>query len=304
VSNLVLVIVCLLLGLALQRAKKFPTGAATSLNAYVIYIALPALILQEIPKLALNSQALLPIVSAWVIMAITAALVLLVCRYQHWSKEVTGALLLTVPLGNTSFVGLPLIDALLGPSAIPYAILYDQFGTFIALNTAGITIAGIYAKHSSSHTPHAHTSIWKNIVTFPPFIALVAAIMLRWVDYPLWFNELLPRLSSTLVPVVMVAVGLQWRLRLAREDLTPLVAALSCLLIITPAIAWLLMAAIGAQGLVANTIILEAAMPAMISAGVLAMSYNLAPRLSAAIVGYGIMLALVTVPAWKYLLTL
>ncbi len=237
-------------------------------------------------------------------MAVTAALVWLFCRYQQWSKEITGALLLTVPLGNTSFVGLPLIDALLGPSAIPYAILYDQFGTFIALNTAGITIAGLYAKHGTDSPQHAHGPIWQNIVYFPPFIALVAAIMLRWVDYPTWLNELLPRLSSTLVPVVMVAVGLQWRLRLARADLAPLIAALTCLLIITPSFAWLLMAALGAKGIVAHTIILEAAMPAMISAGLLAMSYNLAPRLSAAIVGYGIMLALITVPTWRYLLSL
>lgn len=52
--------------------------------------------------------------------------------------------MLTVPLVNAGFVGIPLIEALLGTDAVPYAILYDQFGTFLALNTYGILVAAYY----------------------------------------------------------------------------------------------------------------------------------------------------------------
>ena len=44
--------------------------------------------------------------------------------------------------------------------------------------------------------------------------------------------------------------------------------------------------------------VLESAMPTMITAGALAIAHNLAPRLAAALVGYGILLSLVTLPAW------
>ena len=40
----------------------------------------------------------------------------------------------------------------------------------------------------------------------------------------------------------------------------------------------------------------------MISAAALAMAHGLAPRLSAALVGYGIVLSLLTLPAWAWLL--
>ena len=43
-------------------------------------------------------------------------------------------------------------------------------------------------------------------------------------------------------------------------------------------------------------------MPAMISAGVLAMSYNLLPRLAASLVGYSLLLSLFTVWLWRNLL--
>ena len=48
-----------------------------------------------------------------------------------------------------------------------------------------------------------------------------------------------------------------------------------------------------------KVVVLEAAMPAMISAGVLAMNYQLAPRLASSLVGYSLLLSLVTVWAWR-----
>lgn len=296
-NNLILVIVCLLVGLGLQRVKRFPADAAVALNAYVIYLALPALILLEIPKLAMDSRALLPVLAAWIIMVFTALLVFMVARYRHWSRGVTGALMLTVPLGNTSFVGFPLIDALLGPEAMPYAILYDQFGTFIALNTFGIALASFYSASDEEKPP-----IWKNIVSFPPFIALFIAFVVRSLNYPDWLSDVLTRLASTLVPVVMVAVGLQWRLRLAPEYVQPLAFGIVCCLLVSPLLAWFLLTLLGINGLVANVIVLEAAMPSMISAGVLALSHNLAPKLTAAMVGYSIALGICSVWLWSLIL--
>ncbi len=296
-SNLVLVFVCLLLGLLFQRVKRIPENAAASLNAYVIYVALPALVLNEIPKLTLDRRALIPVACAWGVMAFSALITWVTGRALGWSREVRGALLLTVTLGNTGFVGIPLIEAHLGAGAIPYAILYDQFGTFLALNTLGVAFASMLAETRSSDV-----SVVRNILPFPPFIALLLAFALRAWGYPQWLAEVLPRLSSTLVPVVMVAVGLQWRLRLDRYYLLPLSLGMLYILIAAPAFAWVLVKGFGIGGVVGQVVVLEAAMPAMISAGVLAMSHNLAPRLASALVGYTLMFSLVSVWVWKLLI--
>ena len=278
-SNLILVIVCLLIGLCLQSVKRFPKDAHISLNAYIICVALPAVVLNEIPKLKLDQEALLPIILAWAVMVFTALLVFITCRFNQWSKGVTGALMLTVPLGNTSFVGLPLIDALLGAQA-------------------GIALSSHYSSEAKNNA-----SLWKNLALFPPFIALIVALLFRWIGYPDWANEILPRIASTLVPVVMVAVGLQWRLRLDREHLAPLTTGIIYLLVVSPLFAWSILTLMGIQGLVAKVIILEAAMPSMISAGVLATSHNLAPKLTASIVGYSITLGIFSVWVWSLLLS-
>lgn len=297
-SNLYLVFICLLLGLLLQRVKQFPVNAASVLNTYVIYVALPALVLYEIPKLVLDHRALMLVIIAWLVMIFSAALTLLIARFFNWSRPITGALLLVITLGNTGFVGYPLVEAHLGRDAVPYAILYDQFGTFIAFNTLGIAIASFYSGNSTSIK-----SIWTNIIKFPPFIALCFAFAFSFVSYPQWLSEILPRLASTLVPVVMIAVGLQWKLRLERNNLSPMFIALLLILFIEPGFAWLLTHLFNLDGLIAHTIVLEAAMPAMISAGVLATAYNLAPQLASSIVGYSLMFSLGSLWLWKFLIT-
>lgn len=295
-SNLALIVLCLLVGLALQRAKRLPDNMAASLNWYVIYVALPALVLLEIPRLHFSSSILLPIVFAWGLMLISALITWMTARKLHWSREVTGVLMLTVTLGNTGFVGIPLLEALLGKEAIPYAILYDQLGTFLALNTVGVILACHY-----SSGPVSLKGLVRSIFTFPPFIILILAFPLALLSYPSWFESTLERVSSSLVPVVMVAVGLQWKFTLEKEYLKPLLIGMFYILVITPAIAWCLVKVLAVEGMVGKVIVLEAAMPAMISAAVLAMSYQLAPRLAAAMTGYSLLLSLLTVWLWSHL---
>ncbi|WP_323814874.1 AEC family transporter [Cellvibrio sp. NN19] len=293
-SNIAVVVIALIIGLLLQKAKRFPENAAATLNLYVIYVALPALVLAEIPKLSYTHEALIPVIAAWMVMLFSASLTWCTARALKWSRELTGALMLLVPLGNTGFVGIPLIEAHLGAQAIPYAILYDQLGTFIALNTYGIVVACYYSSGSTSIA-----KIVRSIMAFPPFIALILAFGVSFFSYPDWLAEALARISSTLVPVVMVAVGLQWRLSMSAEHFSPLLVGLVYILFISPLFVLLGLRLFDVDGLVARVVILEAAMPAMISAGVLAISHNLLPRFASSLVGYSLLAGLVSVWLWR-----
>ncbi|WP_111640708.1 AEC family transporter [Marinimicrobium alkaliphilum] len=298
-SNYTVILLCIAVGLMLQRVKRFPEGSAVTLNLYVIYVALPALVLSEIPNLMLNREALLPVIAVWLVMAFSAGLTWLTARALDWSKPVTGSLMLLVPLGNTGFVGLPLIDTLVGREGIPYAILYDNLGTFIALNTYGILVAAYYSGRSASAG-----DLVRNILTFPSFLALCLAFATYPLDYPDWLASAFATIAASLVPVVMVAVGMQWKLRLERETATPFLMALGFKLLLIPAVTLGALLLFGFEGLAARVVVLEAAMPAMISAGALATIYGLAPRLSSAVVGYGLAIGLVTVPLWHWVVPL
>lgn len=295
----VLIALTLGFGLLLQFTRLAGDRAAARLNAYVIYVALPALVLLEIPRLAFDVTVLLPVLVSWSVMIVTAFAVWLLGRVYQWPRSIVGCLLLILPLGNTGFVGIPLIDALVGKAGIGYAILYDQFGTFLALNTFGVAIAvGFSGGHSSA------AYIIGRIVRFPPFLSLILALLLAFVGvtYPDWLQDSLAWLAWSLVPVVMVAVGIAWHLKLDASELKWFVGALATLLLAKPVIAWLVSTVLGGQGIAHQVVVLEAGMPAMISAGVLAMRYQLAPRLAASLVGYSLLFGIPTLMLWRWLL--
>lgn len=296
-SNILLAVVCLAIGKALQNVRQFPESSAQVLNSYVIYIALPALILVQMPTISFGANILAPVLVAWMVMGLSAGITWLISKHFKWSPPVTGALLLVVTLGNTSFIGIPLIEAHLGVEAIPYAILYDQLGTFLALNTLGIAIASRYTQEAHSQSE----PLWLKIIKFPPFGALLCGLALAvgTVTIPAYLLDVLQRLAATLVPVVMVAVGLQWRLRIERTESKLITFALVFILVIKPLLALALVSVLTVDPLVMKTIVLEAAMPAMISTSVLAVAYGLAPRLVSTIIGYSLMFSFLTVWVWS-----
>ena len=103
-------------------------------------------------------------------------------------------------------------------------------------------------------------------------------------------------------PVVTFAIGMQVRLRLPRHDLAALGAGLALKLAVLPLAAWGLVRLLDLQGAAASATVFETAMPPMVTAGALASSHRLAPDLAAALVGYGVVLALGSLPLWRWLL--
>ena len=221
-------------------------------------------------------------------------------RWLKFRRDEHAVVLLCVALGNSSFIGYPMVQALLGEQALPYAVVYDQFGTFLLLSTFGLYVV---AKYSGDAAPTAR-AMGLRLLRFPPIWALLLGLTLMPEQPPHWLAAMLQRLSDALLPLVMLAVGLSIRLRLPRDELKPLTVGLLLKLLVMPALAFGLALAMGLHGDMRNAAVLEAGMPAMVSAAALAMAHGLAPRLAAALVGYGLLASLVTLPAWAWCLRL
>lgn len=291
----------LLIGLVLRRVASFPADASRVLNAFVIHVSLPALVLLNIPKLSFEGNLFVPVLMPWMMLLVSAAAVLLLGRILRWERGVTGSLMLLVPLGNTSFLGIPMVRVFFGDEGIPFVLLYDQLGSFLALATYGSLVLAVFDDSAPSPTPR---QVLRKIATFPPFLSLLLALGLRTIRYPEVMVYVLDVLAATLVPLVMIAVGLQLQLRMPRQVLAQMGAGLSVKLVLAPAVAYVICAALGWYDLAAQVAIFEAAMPPMISAGALAISANLAPTLTAAMVGIGIVLSFGTLPLWHYFVQL
>lgn len=289
-----LILAMLVLGYAFQRLRVLPDNAAQTLNLVVLYVCLPAAVLRYAPRLHLESALIGIAVVPWVLLLATIVLVTLLARLLRFRDDERAVLLLTVALGNTSFLGYPLTRALIGEHALPYAVIYDQFGAFLILSTFGLWVL---ARYGGDRKPTAREMLAR-VVRFPPIWALVVGFTIMPAEPPAWVAGGLQRLSDALLPLAMLTIGLSVKLALPRDELKPLAAGLLLKLALLPALALPLVRLLGLHGEMARTTVLESAMPSMVTAGALAISHGLAPRLAAAMVGYGLLLSLLTLPLW------
>jgi len=297
-SNVILLFLCLLIGMALRATGRLPENAHGVLNTFIVYISLPALILVHVHSVSLGPGLLYAVAMPWLLFAAGALFFWAIAKTMRLSPQTTGGLMLSGGLGNTSFVGLPMIEAFYGASGITVGILIDQLGTYLVLSTVGIAVAALYSSGNVSAR-----EIVRRIATFPPFIALLAALLLLPLEQPSWLGEILRRFADTLVPLALVSVGYQLRLDRLNGTKLPLAMGLAFKLLLGPLILMLLYVKVmGARGDVVQITIFESAMGPQIGAAIVAIQHGLNPPLITLLVGVGITLSFLTLPMWWYVL--
>ncbi len=295
VTPLILLMVCLALGVLVARYAHPPLGLAQGLNWWVINIALPALVLELIPRLHFEWQFWFLVISQYGVMIGAAALFHPLGRRLGWSRGRIGAVILVCGLGNTSFMGYPLLEALRGREGLAVGVIADQLGCFIALAVGGVIVSAIY----SGAQPHPR-DVARRVLLFPAFLALVTGIVVGQLGgWPDQADAILKRIGETLTPLALFSVGLRFKLHFGDGQLLPVALGLSWKLLLAPLLTLMLGWATGVGGLTLTIGVMQTAMAPMISAAILADQHNLEPPLANTILGAGILLSLVTVPLWN-----
>lgn len=303
-ASIVLLFICLFIGYLLKRYHLVEANSFKALNTLVIYVALPALTLQYIPNIEINVDLIFPIMMPWINIILSWILFGFLGRKWGWGKALTGAVIIMTGFGNTSFVGIPIIQALYGDVGIETVIMIDQPGSFVALSTLGILIANIYSDKDSDQS--AFSAILNNIIKFPPFIAFVLGVILNMaqVSIPADVTTLFETLGGLVVPLALISVGMQLELDFKSMYWKYIWIGLGYKLLLFPAIIYVLYFLLFKQsGQIMEITLIEAAMAPMITAGIVAASYNLKPRYCSLMLSVGILTSFVVIPFWYWLIT-
>jgi malate permease and related proteins len=298
VTNFILIFLCLIAGVLLRRSGKLPADAYKAINAWLIYIALPAVSFKYLPGIQFSSRLLLPAIAPIIVWCGGWLFSHYYSKANRLDSKTAGSLKLSTGLSNTSFVGFPLVAAYFGEAQIGIAIICDQV-TFLLLATAAI-IVGIRA--SASHSLTLGTAL-KKIFSFPALPACIAALVLpRYVDLsPV--SPLLDKLASTVAPLALFSIGLQLNLEGWKKEIQHISAALFYKLLMAPAMVLAIAMVSGLQGIEAQIGVFEAAMATLVSSGIVAAEYHLNPKLSSLIISIGIMLSFITTALWYQVIT-
>jgi malate permease and related proteins len=290
-----LLLLCFALGLLARRSGRFPETTSVALNAWVLNVALPALVLRVVHGLRVEPALLLSALAPWLVFLGAMAGGLWVARRGWVSPGTAGALILTAGLGNTAFVGLPMTEGLAGPEGLAVAVMADQLGSFLALSTLALLVAARLAGGRLS--PRL---LVMRVLLFPPLLALLTAVLLRPVDFPSWWDVTLRRLGDTLSPLALFSVGWQLRLSALHGRVRLLAVGLGYKLALAPLMAAVVLEALGLSGLPLRVAVLQASMAPMVTGSILAGEYGLDPDLAALMVGVGVPLSFLTAPlVWQ-----
>lgn len=299
--SIVTLVLCLIIGVLLQKVKTLPQNAHTTLGTLILYVPMPAICLLNLPDLVWNFSLIPLMLVCWIIFGGAFLLIPYLGKRFSWDKELIGCLILTAGFCNTSFVGFPIIDALYGKEALKSAIFLDQSGSFLIVSSFGVWVAITYSTGQLKKR-----ILFKRILTFPPFIAFMAGISASFLGIRAEgvAREVLEKLAGLLTPMALITVGLQLHWNAIQEEFRYLVAGLSYKLLIAPLVIFLTYWAVGIDKKIIEVSVIEAAMAPMITASILAASHNLRPRLAGMMVGVGVPLSFLTLGLWYYLLKL
>ncbi len=301
-SSIILLFLCLSLGIFFRRTKILPKEAPLVLNQFVINISLPAMALFYLSKIEISTQLLFPLGVAWIGFFFAAILFISLGKIFNWSKSLIGCLILTGGLGNTSFVGIPVVEALYGKEGLKTLVLVDLPGTFMVLSTVGILTAATYSRGKTDLK-----QISTRILKFPPFIAFCIglSIAILGLSIPEDIDMVFEKLSLTITPLALVSVGYQLKIERKSKHWKFLVLGLGYQLLIWPAVIFILYKFVFNQsGIPFEVCVIEAAMAPMITASIVASSYGLKPKLSSMMVGIGIPLSFLTMAVWYWVLSI
>ena len=289
---LALVISAFLLGWLVRTIRPIPVVVTAWADKYVLQVALPAVIIAKISTVSFDADVVLPIAVAWAVILVSIVAVLVASRVLNWSRALTGALLLVGVLGNTSFLGLGMVEGLLGADHLASAIAYDQVGTFVGLALWGSFVASTYGAGESGWRP-----VLKRLSRFGPFLALLASLVFRIIDLPGDVYPILNGIGKTVAPVAMCALGLRFTLSVSRSVQVPALFGLVTKMAVLPGLVYVVAVVVGSPHDIAwSTSILQAAAPPMVTAGVVAVGAGLSAELVAFMVGVGTLVSFVSLP--------
>lgn len=295
-ANFILIILCMTAGLLFRRSGMLPKDAHKGINAWLIYIALPAVSFKYLPHIHWSKDYVFPAIApvvvwlcGWVYIKVYAL------TQKGMSPSTEGGLKLVAGLCNTSFVGFPLIAAWFSEKELAIAVISDQV-TFMLLSTIGILVA----IRSSRQQPLRTVSVLKKVFSFPPLIACVLALLLPSNVFAVALAPLFDKLAATVGPMALFSIGLQLKFSGWKGEQRHIAVTLFYKLFLAPAIVLSVMLFSGAKGLIPQINVFEAAMPTLLTSGIIADQYNLNSKLSNLVVGIGICLSLCTTAFWYY----
>jgi predicted permease len=208
-------------------------------------------------------------------------------RLLRRSPRTIAAFVLVAVFPNVGNFGIPIVQFAFGTEALTVAVLY-----FVAINVLSFAIGVAAANWHHGSPVRAMGAVFRTpaLLAVPPALAFNA---LHW-SVPLALSRPLALLAGAMVPVMLVALGVQLAAAPIPRISVDMVMANAVRLVGGPALAALIAIPLGVSGLTRDAGILQASMPTAVFASIIAFEHDLLPSFVTATVLVSTLASIVT----------
>ncbi len=271
-----------------------------TLNSLLINVLVPILVFYALLTSTPSSLVEIPIflAIAVIIHLLGPALIYLRLRSSEINNQTKGSLYICSTFTNALFVPLPLALMFLGPTAIPFVVMFSLTQMILFVSLGSVMGASFGGKETG----------WKKIardaVTFPPFLAAILSLILLGlnVGLPTDVSMILSYSSPLTTYLALVSVGLGVGVRFSLADVRTALNVVAIRQLIIPLLVLPIILFSTLSQIPIQVLILESLMPSAILTVVYASGFDLDVEIASTIVTVGHLLLLPLIPILSFIL--
>ncbi len=210
-------------------------------------------------------------------------------------RQARGSFLLTATMGNTGYIGYPVILALVGARYFGWAVFYDVASTLWS-NAQGTVIASWLGQGQVRWG-----RLVRDVTVNPILLAFTFSYFAHDWPVPSGIMTLLKTLAWTVIPLTLILLGMRLQQVQNWQRLPDTLPALLIKIILVPLGLLLVGRGLGWQGKTLEVLLLQAAMPSAFSSLLLSEAYQLDRELTALTIALSTLGVMATIPVWLWL---
>lgn len=218
---------------------------------------------------------------------------------SRWSKPTQGSFLLAMMIGNTGFLGFPVILTLVGTEYFAWGLFYD-LSISLGVQIFGVALAAYYG---TAERMKGWIDPIITIVKNPSLWAFVIGAYIKTLTLTPQVDQFFQAGAWVVINLFLILIGLQLSRLTSLKNLKQGLTCLSIKMLLTPLVVGTGLMFFGVTGAPRLVLVLLMGMPPAFVTTLYAERYGLDRDLAITTVALGSVLILFTIPLWMWLFT-
>lgn len=286
----------IVIGFIAGRANLISEKGQKDITQLVLYITMPATIFSAM-QLEMNAERLSTsftilgvMIFCYIVMFVVGIVVSRRLPLSDGRKDIFQTALL---LSNTSFMGYPIIQSLLGPEALFYAVVGAGFIFEIVSWSLGVYLISRNGTESAGFN-------WKKVVFSPGILSILVGLIFFafQLNVPEPIHSVIQTMSPATSPLAMIVIGLMLSRSNIQEALKNKVLYLAAILklLVVPVIITLALKAVGISGPALVIPVMMISMPTASYVAMFSNNYGNDANFASQIVFLSSLLSMISIP--------